>query len=99
MNKELKQKYKADIVIVKRLVNEFDPCGLIYGGAPDDEYDCLIQRILSRIYSKTPKQEISTYVLHEVDDHFGCPVPETHKAQFSADLDNMLDKLIKQIIK
>ena len=99
MDKDLKQKYQVDIDIVKRLVNAFDPCGLINVGAPDDEYDGLTQQILSRIYSVTPRQEIRDYVLHEIEHHFGCTVAESHKTQFSVDLENMLDKLEIQIKK
>ena len=38
-NSELKIKYKADFEKVGKLVNEFDPCGLIHFGAPNDEYE------------------------------------------------------------
>jgi hypothetical protein len=52
MDKEFKQKYKTDFAVLTELVNSFDPCGLIKGEAPSDEYDCLIQQILSAIYNK-----------------------------------------------
>jgi hypothetical protein len=101
MDKKLKQKYQADIDIVRRLVNEFDPCSFINAGAPVDEYDCLTQQILSRTYDKRPRQEIRDYVLHEIEHHFGCPdltiLQEPHKTQFYVDLDNMLDKIENQI--
>ncbi len=58
MNKELKAKYKKDFHKISLLVNEFDPCGLIEGGAPLDEYDCLTNHILSSICNKIPRPEI-----------------------------------------
>lgn len=48
--KELKVKFKRDSTVVQDLFNSFDPCGLIQGGAPVDEYDCLTPQILSGLY-------------------------------------------------
>ena len=42
-----KAKLKNDLILVQDLINSFDPCGLIRGGAPIDEYDCLTTQILS----------------------------------------------------
>ena len=50
MNRELKAKYKQDFKKVSSLINEFDLCGLIKGGAPSEEYDCLTDQILSLIH-------------------------------------------------
>jgi hypothetical protein len=52
MDKAIKQKYKADFATLTELVNSFDPCGLISGGAPSDEYGSLTQQLLSSVYSK-----------------------------------------------
>jgi len=93
MNKELKAKYKKDFTTVSKLVNEFDPCGLIAGGAPSDEYDCLTQQLLSFIYDKKSEQEIKALIIHEVDHHFGTPVEEEFKAKFNDDIDNFITTL------
>lgn len=49
--KELKVKYKADLKKVQDFVNAFDPCELIEGGAPEDEYDCLSNHLVSGLYT------------------------------------------------
>ena len=93
MDKEVKQKYKTDFAVLKELVNSFDPCGLIKGGAPSDEYDCLTQQILSAIYSKKSRQEIRKLIIHEVDNHFEMPVEEKYKAKFNDSIDKFLIKV------
>jgi hypothetical protein len=47
-NKILKLKFKQDFDKAQSFVNDFDPCGLIYSGAPNDEYDCLTTQLKSR---------------------------------------------------
>lgn len=93
MDKEIRRKYQADFDIAKRMVNAFDPCGLINAGAPDDEYNGLIHQILSRIYNKMTTAEIRSFVLHEIEHHFGCSVTDEDKTQFSIDIDKMLKQL------
>ncbi len=58
MSRELKLKYENDFNKNRQHVNEFDPVGLIKSGAPIDEYDCITNKILSKLYSKTPREEI-----------------------------------------
>ena len=71
MSKELKSKYnKNDFATLTELVNDFDPCGLIKGDAPLDEYDCLTQHLLSYIYNNRTPQEIKDLIIHEVDEHY-----------------------------
>ena len=90
MNNELKAKYKTDFPALTKLINSFDPCGLIEGGAPSDEYDCLTQQILSFIYNKKSRHEIKELIIHEVDHHFGMPVNEKNKLKFSDDIDKFI---------
>jgi hypothetical protein len=52
-NKELKEKYNELFKLVKKIVNDLDPIGLL-PSAPDDEYEMEIGRIvalLSRVDS------------------------------------------------
>lgn len=95
MDKALKQKYKADFAAMVELVYTFDPCGLIGGGAPSDEYDCLTQQLLSSVYSKKSRQEMKDLILHEIKHHFGTPdleiMDEPYKTQVSNDLDKLLN--------
>ncbi|MFA6252860.1 MAG: hypothetical protein WCV69_01155 [Patescibacteria group bacterium] len=48
-NEQLKKKYSDRFNFVKKLVLGNDPIGLTDGGAPDDEYDSLINGILSEM--------------------------------------------------
>ncbi len=76
--KELNSKYKVDFKQLQELVNSFDPISLIEGGAPDDEYDCLTEQILSYVYKKKTKTEMEDLVRHEIEHHFGLVVEEKY---------------------
>ena len=97
MDKEIKQKYKADFATLTELVNSFDPCGLISGGAPSDEYDCLTQQLLSSVNNKKTREEMKSLILHEIKHHFGTPdlatLDEPYKTQFYNDLDKLLNDI------
>ena len=90
MDKEIKKKYKTNFAVLAKLVNSFDPCGLIKGGAPSDEYDCLTEQILSSIYNKKSTQEIKELIIHKVNCHFEMPVEEKHKAKFNDSIDKFI---------
>jgi hypothetical protein len=95
--KELKTKFKADFDKVQNFVNALDPCGLISGGAPDDEYDCLTSHLLSGLYENKSRQDFKEIILHEIEHHFGTPdistLTEPYKTEFYKDLEALLDKL------
>ncbi len=99
MDKVLKQKYKTEFAAMTALVNTFDPCGLIEGGAPPDEYDCLTEKLVSSVYNKKSRQEIKDLIIHEIEHHFGTPdltvLTEPYKTQFYNDLDNLLTNIEK----
>jgi len=90
MNNKLKAKYKTDFATLTKLVNSFDPCGLIKGGAPYDEYNCLTEKILSSFYNKKTRQEIKELIIHEVDHHFEMPVDKKHESKFSDNIDKFI---------
>ena len=102
-NTDLKHKYKEDFDTVKNFVNDFDPCGLIISGAPNDEYDCLINQLLSATYNRKTRTEIKELILNEIIHHFGTSnlekFSEPHKTNFYNELETILDKLEKQIEK
>jgi len=97
MNKELKAKYKQDFNKVLSLINEFDLCGLIKGGAPPDEYDCLADQILSCLYKKQSRSEIKELIINELVKHFGThdsiEPSERFKSKLNQTLDSLLDKI------
>jgi hypothetical protein len=94
---DLKTKFKGDFLKVQGFVNEFDPCGLIEGGAPIDEYDCLTMQLLSARYANKTRTEIIDLILHEIEHHFGTPdleiLDEPYKTNFYSDIDKLVDKL------
>ena len=93
MDQKLKSKYKKDFATLTKLVIAFDPCGLIFGGAPLDEYDCLTQQLLSSIYNGKTRLEIKEQIIYEVDHHFDMPVSKEYEAQFHKDIDKFIDTL------
>ncbi len=100
MEKELKQRYKADFATLTEIVNSFDPCGLIKGGAPTDEYDCITQQLLSSIYNKKTRQEMRDLILQEIEHHFGTPdlttLDEPYKSRFYKSLETLLNDVDKK---
>jgi hypothetical protein len=92
---DLKMKYKTDFKTVQKLVNSFDPCGLIKGGAPKDEYDVITNKILSSIYNKRPRQEIVNLIVDELVENFWGlslnDIKEPLKIAFLKDLNILLN--------
>src|SRR5688500_17338182 len=97
MEKALKHKYKSDFNIMTALVNVFDPCGLIEGGAPTDEYDCLTEKLLSSVYNKKTSQERKALILHEIEHHFGFLDLTALDEQYTSQFYGRLDKLLSDI--
>jgi hypothetical protein len=95
MDKALK--YKADFTALTELVNFFDPCGLVSGGSPLDEYDSLTQQLLSAVYSKKTRQELKQLILHETEHHFGIPDLAALDKQGISQFYNGLNKLLDEI--
>lgn len=93
MNKELKSKYKNDFTTLTKLVNDFDPSGLIKGGAPLDEYNCLTQKLLSYIYNNKTRKEIKDLIIQEADEHFGMPVEKEFGIQYHIQIDKFIDNV------
>ncbi|MCA1063733.1 DUF1871 family protein [Rossellomorea sp. AcN35-11] len=48
-NKYMKEKYNETFNIVKKIINDWDPVGLL-PSAPEDEYEIEIARIVSLLY-------------------------------------------------
>lgn len=94
MEKELKQRYKADFATLTEIVNSFAPFGLIKGGAQTDEYDCITQQLLSSIYNKKTRQEMKDLILQGIKHHFGTPDLTTLDEPYKS-----LDKLLNDVDK
>ena len=67
------------------LLNEWDPIGV--ADLVEDEYDCLIWPLLSRLKAGVGRAEISKFLWHELADHFGLP-PE------HCGVDTVADRLV-----
>jgi len=97
----LKQKYKDDFAKVTLLVNAFDACAFIKNGAPPDEYESLVNKILEHIYNHKSREEIKNMIIHEIEFYFGCldlsVMKEPYTTNFHHDLDELLDKLEKEL--
>lgn len=82
---KLKQKYKDLYPKVQLLVNQWDPVGLIGGGAPQDEYDCISVQLIELLLQGKKSSEMYDFIVHELDDHFGMgitSIPDEYKEQF-----------------
>ncbi|MGZ3861889.1 MAG: hypothetical protein ACXVDP_07430 [Bacteroidia bacterium] len=84
---------------MRTLVNEFDPCSFINGGAPEDEYDNLTQKTLSHVYLNKSRDEIKSMIMFDLEFYYGC-VDETmfkenkeFEQLFKANFEVFLDKL------
>ena len=99
MNKQLKTKYKIEFGLTSAIVNEIDLCGLISGGAPNDEYDSLTNLILSSITNKRPHSETIEKIINLLEDYFGYKdlIPETHKTKLYRTVDLMLDRIKNEL--
>jgi hypothetical protein len=95
--KDLKIKYNNDFTIVRDLFNSFDPCGLIQGGAPIDEYDCLTTQILSGLYQIKSKQELANLIITELDHHFGTIDKSKISDNFKFEMDRFIDEIKTKI--
>jgi hypothetical protein len=99
MDKALKQKFRSDFLKVRGLVNEFDPCNLIKGGAPDDEYDGLTYKVISLSYLGKTREEMKTTIIFDLEHHYGCLdtrlLEDNHQLaiQFFKDMDTFLNKV------
>jgi len=59
--------FKADEEAVRTILNRWDPIA----GSPEDEYDCLVHRILSALHEGANRTELKNHIEHELTHHFG----------------------------
>ncbi|EGO63401.1 hypothetical protein [Acetonema longum] len=69
--KEIKKRLNNQYQQLEKLVNEWDPIGLIRGGAPKDEYDCLTAQLLALLHEGKNAEELMKFIITELDEHFG----------------------------
>lgn len=54
---------------LRHLLNEWDPIGV--ADEVQDEYDCMLAPMLQRLRGGANETEISEFLRHEVEEHFG----------------------------
>lgn len=94
--KEIKIKWSEQYLRLEEIVNEWDPIGLIRGGAPKDEYDCLTTQLLSRLYGGEKVEDIRRFVFEELDEHFGYGLNKIrcdYKSRFIEKTDKYVNKI------
>lgn len=61
---------------MRDLINQWDPIGLLEMGAPDDEYECLVGPVLTRLSKRSSPQDLAVWLKSHITDHFGlAPSP------------------------
>jgi hypothetical protein len=65
-----------------KLVNAWDPAGLLAAGAPADEYDCIVDSLFGLLVRSTPESQIAFQLSREVGEHFETSAPDV--AAFAA---------------
>lgn len=68
---------------LKYLVWQWDPIG-VADIAPDDEYDCLVSPLLSRLAASADRSQISEFLWHNLEGHFGLD-PGSYDVEVMAD--------------
>ncbi len=77
---------KAAETSLRRILLEWDPIG-VADIAPDDEYDCMIEPLFTKLDGGADRSEIRAFLLHELEDHFA--LDPAHQ-----DIDGVADRLV-----
>ncbi|MFD2614157.1 hypothetical protein [Paenibacillus gansuensis] len=83
--KKLKKRYSTLYAQLEPIVNEWDPIGLIEGGAPKDEYDCITVQLIELLQQGMNHNDVFEFIVKELDDHFGMgirSVADEYREQF-----------------
>jgi hypothetical protein len=80
--------------IVKEVIDEYDPCGLLSLGAPADEYDLESRKIADRIQKDSTTDEISVVISDVFNKMFNKKFPQNYFSRESLDIKNSFDKVL-----
>jgi hypothetical protein len=67
---------------LRTLLHGWDPIGVVASGYPGDEYEGLIDPLLTRLGHGAHARQLEEYLAHELRDHFGVEPDETVVAEF-----------------
>ena len=65
---------------VRQLLNEWDPLA----DSPADEYDCLVDGVVSALYRGAGTSDLADVICSEFDGHFGVPVAREEAVSVSS---------------
>jgi len=73
-NRKMRRKeFAAEERAVRDILNEWEPIGF---STPEDEYDCLVHRVLSVLHGGGTKDELAAKIKFELEHHLGLkPFP------------------------
>lgn len=95
--KAIKKRWLNQYKELEKMVNEWDPVGLISDGAPEDEYDCLSTQLLSLLQQGKQIDEIRTFIFKELDEHFAYKIAclqNTYHERYIQRLDSFCEKML-----
>ena len=75
--------YKRQFSIIKQIVNDVDPIGLISGGAPEDEYESEIVSVISLINDKRDTNKVDQ-IISIFNESFGQEVGDSKQYELMA---------------
>jgi hypothetical protein len=96
---EESRNYKADFLIAQKVMNEYDPCGLIESETPSDEYDFMTNKVLSFVYNKKNLDETIQAILRELIDNFGIEILENDSQKLKSDIEEVLINVLIELSK
>ena len=70
VTKSIKDRLRTEASHVRDVLNEWNPIP----GSPRDEYDCLVDHIVSALHRGVDAPELVKVIESEIHDHFGLPV-------------------------
>jgi hypothetical protein len=68
--KQRKTTIRSEAIRVRQILNEWDPLP----GSPSDEYDCLVDKIVSVLHRGVTAHGLAEVVCSEFESHFGVAV-------------------------
>src|SRR5262249_15593338 len=70
-DEDMRHAIRARIDELRQLLNEWDPICVRDLSAHDDEYDCLLGPLLSRLMAGAGTDEVAALLRRRIEDHFG----------------------------
>ena len=63
-----------DQLALRKLLNSWDPIGLIELGSPGDEYQCLVGDVFRELRQGRDQKKIVSFLVRHFPEHFGVRV-------------------------